>query len=145
MAIDFHISRPRGIAFFRMNGSLTVRECTEIFVDYNNHRDFDPGLTFLTDSTGLVRIDADFAQIIQAVHRSMYLLRRFRTETRAIIFAPQDRNFGIARMLQQVVEPVSRFRFEITRDEDEALTLARQPETRFADLEAALGLQPCVD
>lgn len=123
-----------------MSGDISVPECVDVFDAYVNHPLFDPGYIFLTETRTLKRVDANFRSMMMAIQRSMPLIRRFPGRTLAVIHAPQDQNFGMSRMLQQLVEPVSRFRLMIQREETAALACARQPETSFLDLERALGL-----
>lgn len=142
MGMSFTIHPERRLAFFRTDGTLSISEGMTAFLDYAGHPRCDTTHALLTDAGALRKVDADFQSIVMAVQNSMTMIRLFRQDTRSIIYAPEDIAFGLGRLLQQVVEPVSRFRYEITRDPAHALAAAGQPEHSFAELEANLHLQP---
>ena len=121
-----------------MAGDASVQECVDTFAAYVHHPQFHTGLVLLTETRDLIRVETGFRGVVSAVQRSMPLLRRFPKGSRSVIHAPGDLNFGLARMLQQVVAPISPLSVEIHRDAAAALACAGQPETSFADLESAL-------
>lgn len=139
MGFELSVHPERKLAFFRMLGHVPLQDCIDIFVDYVNHPLFDPAHVMLTDTRHLQGVDADFRRILWALERTRPLFGRFPKGTLSVIHAPRDVNFGLARILQQVAEPFTPFRFEIERDEEMALALAGQPEMRFDRLEAALS------
>lgn len=140
MAIHFHVCPKRRLAFFRMVGTVKTPECVDAFFDYTKHPEFNPEFPFLTTTENMTRIESNFRQVVQAVQRTKPLFSPFRKESLCVIHAPGHLSFGMARILQQVIEPVSNFRLEITRNPAEALSLAGQPERNFDALEAALGV-----
>jgi hypothetical protein len=139
--IYYSIHPDRGLAYFRLRGPIPVKECVDTFLAYADDPLFDPGHVFLTESRSRAHIDTNFVGIVTAVQRTMLFIRSFPIETLSVIHAPVDRSFGLARILQQVMEPVSNFHFHITRLEADALAHARQPETSFSALEDALNLR----
>ncbi|MGP6085993.1 hypothetical protein [Antarctobacter jejuensis] len=145
MPIDFQIFPERGIVFFRMVGTVDTTNSVDAFLAYTDHPDFDPSFVFLTDTTHLSHMKSDFVRIVGAVQRTMRLFSRFKKGSLCIIHAPGDVNFGMARILQQVLEPVSSFQVKVTRSDKDALTLAGQPELSFPELERALGLPATTD
>ncbi|WP_323769074.1 hypothetical protein [Antarctobacter sp.] len=125
-----------------MSGIIDVPDAIAAFREYVGHPHFDPAFVMLTDTCQVSDVDARFRAIVGGVHRSLTLIRHFRQEARSVIYAPQDVAFGMARVLQQVVEPLSHLRFEILRDEAEALSSARQSERSFDALHTALAHAP---
>ena len=138
MPISYSIHPDRGLAHFRMTGTIDVAQTLGSFADYVRNPLFDPSYVMLTDAQDVGAVDADFLGIVGGVQRAMPFLRSFPDEASSIIYAPRDLIFGMARIMQQVVEPVSRLRFQILRDEAEALALAGQPEADFNALDQAL-------
>jgi len=138
MPISYSIHPDRGLVHFRMSGTIDVPQTLASFSGYVRNPLFDPSYVMLTDAQDVGAVDADFLGIVGGVQRAMTFLRSFPDEASSIIYAPRDLTFGMARILQQVVEPVSTLRFKILRDEGEALALAGQPETNFNALELAL-------
>ncbi|WP_306043547.1 hypothetical protein [Mameliella sp. MMSF_3510] len=138
MPISYSIHPNRGLAHFRMSGTIDVPQTLGSFSDYVQNPQFDPSFVMLTDAQEVGVVDADFLGIVGGVQRAMTFLRSFPNEAFSIIYAPRDLTFGMARIMQQVVEPVSKLRFHILRDEGEALARAGQPETDFNALEQAL-------
>ncbi|WP_417208380.1 hypothetical protein [Antarctobacter sp.] len=125
-----------------MTGVIDVPDAIGAFREYVEHPHFDPAFVMLTDTRQVSDVDARFRAIVGGVHRSLTLIRSFRQEARSVIYAPQDVAFGMARVLQQVVEPLSHLRFEILRGEAEALSRAGQPEPSFDALHAAFAQTP---
>lgn len=139
MPFHYTVHPERRLAYFRMTGDVALQECIDTFVGYVDHPQFDPACVMLTDTRNLVHVEADFRRILWAVDRTRKLFHRFPKGTLCVIHAPRDVNFGLARILQQVLEPFSPFRFEIERDQSTALALAGQAETGFDGLETALA------
>lgn len=139
MPIDVSVHPDRSIGLFRMHGMIDVAQGMSSFRTYVQHPQFDPAFTMLSDTSNITEVQATFLGIVGGVQRSLFLLNEFRQETRSIVYAPHDVAFGMARILQQVAEPLSRLRFEIFTDEAQSLTKAGQTETSFAALIAALA------
>lgn len=128
-----------------MNGVIDVPDAIGAFRSYVDHPLFDPTFVMLTDTVAVTEVDANFRGVVGGVHRSLSLIRKFPQEAHSVIFAPQDVTFGMACVLQQVVEPLSHLRFDILRDEADALAKAGQAEHSFDALQAALLRAPLSD
>ncbi|MCA0954221.1 hypothetical protein LCM16_08990 [Mameliella alba] len=140
MPIEFTIFPDRSLALFRMFGVIDVSQGFTSFRDYVQHRDFSPDFIMLSDTRRVLGVDASFLGIVASVQRAHGLLQRYQdTGGLSVIHAPNDVTFGVARIMQQVTEPVSNLRFEILRDESEALAASGQPETGFDALDSALA------
>ena len=145
MPIDISIHPVRELAYCRVAGGIDAQECIDSLAAYVAHPQFDPRFNFLTVTKGVQHVDGTFRSIVMAVQRSMPLIRHFTQDSLWVIHAPNDVTFGMARIVQQVVEPFSRAQLEVLRDPSEALSCAGQPETRFCQIETALGLHPETD
>lgn len=139
MPVDVSIHPDRTLGLFRMTGAVDVPSVLGAFRRYVDHPQFDPDFVMLTDARHVSAVNADFRGIVGGVQRALILMRRFHKETPSVICAPNDVPFGMARILQQVAEPVSFIRFEILRAEAEALEKAGQAEHSFAALDAAMS------
>lgn len=142
MPFDITVHAARKLAYFRFSGRLDTKACAQAFIDYTDHPGFDPSFLMLSDSRFLDSVDTQFSSLLSAALSLQPRMRLFRSPALSIIHARSETLYGSARMMQQVVEPLSRIRFEVLRDETAALRHARQPEARFQDLESALELQP---
>jgi len=140
MSIAFTVHPDLNLAYFRLRGRTDVAECARAYTDYLKHSDFQPNHIMLTSTVDLENIDASFTRILVAVERVAPTFRLFRTETTSVIHARDDVVFGLARMLQQIVEPLSKFRFDVHRTEEMALKAAGLAYLNFAELDAHLGL-----
>ena len=140
MAIELSVHPDRALSYFRFSGSVTVQDCARIYRTYVRHPLFDKQFMMLSNTTRLDGIDATFLGIVVAAERLTATFPLFISEARSVIHAANDVTFGMARMMQQIVEPVSRFRFDIHRSEKDALLAAGQREPSFDALDAALGL-----
>lgn len=139
MTIDISVSPERQLAYFHFSGTVTVADCADAFRRYLAHPLFDPAYMMLSDTRDLEGIEASFLGIVVAVERLLPSFLQFRKLRSSVIHAPGDVAFGMARMMQQVTEPVSNFRFEICRDESTSLCAAGQPDASLDDLRAALA------
>jgi len=143
MTFEFSLHDDRNLAFFRMPAQISVSGCADLLRRYVEDPRFDPRRNMLTDATGVTEIDASFLSIIVAVERLAPLLRRFPEKADSVLLVASGHSFGMARMMQQVVEPVSTLRFHITHDVAEALHLAGQPDTDLDALNAAHAAAAC--
>ena len=139
MPVQISVHPDRQLAYFRFSGVIDTATGAAAFRDYLRDPSFDPSYVMLSDTQAISRIDAGFASILSAALRLAADLRRFEDGSLSVICAPDDTVFGVGRMMQQTVEPISRLRFRIVETEQEALRLARQPEPGFAELVAALA------
>ncbi|WP_157733518.1 hypothetical protein [Antarctobacter heliothermus] len=139
MPVDVSVHPARRLALFEMHGVITVPDAIDGLRSFVEHPLFDPGLVMLTDARHVDDVVASFIGIVGGAHRSRALFCNFRQEAHNVIYAPQDVAFGMARVMQQVVEPLSYLRFDILRDETEALANAGQDELSFDALYAALS------
>lgn len=142
MPVEVSVHPARGLALFEMHGVMTVPDAIGGMRSFVEHPLFDPVLVMLTDARHVDDVVADFLGIVGGAHRSLALFRNFRQEAHNVIYAPQDVAFGMARVMQQVVEPLSHLQFHILRDEAEALAKAGQAEHSFDALYAALSRAP---
>lgn len=140
MPIDLTIHPAHSLSYFRFSGNVAVQDCAGVFRRYLAHPQFDPDHVMLSNAEQLLGIDATFLGIMVAVERLVPSFIRFPRPSRSVILAPGDVPFGMARMMQQVTEPISRFKFDICRTEEEALIAAGLSETSIQELEHNLGL-----
>ncbi|GAA4225094.1 hypothetical protein GGQ68_001780 [Sagittula marina] len=140
MTIEYTFHPDQKLAFFRFFNQITVQDCVETFRAYVAHPDFRPDDLMLSDTRQLEGIDATCLGIIVAVERLLPCFRAFPDTARSIIYAKNDLIFGMARMMQQVIEPVSTFEFQIHRTEADALAAANMPQTSLDDLARELGV-----
>lgn len=137
MTFAYSIHDERNLAYFRMPANIGVTGCADMLRRYVEDPRFDPGRRMLTDATEVTEIDASFLGIIVAVERLAPLIGRFSKKADSVLLVASGHSFGMARMMQQVVEPVSALRFHITHDVADALHLAGQTDTDLTALNAA--------
>lgn len=144
MSFDLTVLPDRNLAYFRIRGDTAIAEGAQAFRDYVDHPLFDPNYTMLTSASEVGDISASFTGIVMAVERLLPVFGSFHAPAHSIIHAPGDVAFGLARMIQQLTEPLSGIRYTITRNESEALQLAGQRERTMLQLNqhlaAAAGL-----
>ncbi|CUH77099.1 hypothetical protein [Tropicibacter naphthalenivorans] len=138
MPIEVSIHPGRSLGYFKFRGDTDVAEGVRAFLEYVDHPLFDPTFTMLSNTAHLGEVKAGFRGILMGIQRLAPQYKRFRFAADSVIYARDDVAFGTARMLQQMLEPISQFRFHIQRTEQEALGRAGQPETGFDALDAAL-------
>lgn len=144
MTIELTVHPDRGLAYFKFRGETDVAEGARAFVEYVDHPLFDPEFIMLSNTQDLESISASFTAIVMAVERLLPKMLSFRHPASSVIYAPKDVSFGMARMIQQLTEPLCRIRYQILRGDAEALLTCGQPETSFEELEQNLGILPSI-
>ena len=140
MPIEVTIHPERALAYLRFSGHIGVQDYARAYLAWVNHPDFSPNQVPLSNTLRLESVDATFVAMLAEIGRVAPTFHHFRDYVQAVIHAPSDVTYGVARMLQQLTEPVSRFRFDILRSEAEALQAAGQNEIDFDSFDRAVGL-----
>lgn len=141
MIVERIIMPERGLAYFRMSGKLFTAECVTAFMDYTKDPMFNPNLTMLTNAEGLRGLNTNFVEVVRAAGEIREAMGLFKTPVPSVLYCTSNAAFGMARVMQQVVEPMSKFQFKITKDPAEALRAAGQAESDFGALDSALAIQ----
>jgi hypothetical protein len=110
----------RGVAVFRFHGVLTADGGRRAFQDYVTRADFSPDRPFLWDLRDVDELDVDFGRMFAAVQGMTAALRRFERDTPAVILVKDEMQYGMARMLEQIVDSASRIRISVVGSADEA-------------------------
>lgn len=118
MQNGFAIDKSRGLAFFHFSGEMTAAEGKRVFIEYVNHPDFDPTATMITDARAVTGVSATFTEILSNVRGMPALLRLFEKGALSVILVSSEVPFGMARMLQAVLEMFSEIKLEVVLGED---------------------------
>ncbi|WP_136442730.1 hypothetical protein [Pacificoceanicola onchidii] len=138
MAIILSIHPNRDLALFQFEGTVDTKQGARIFQDYVSAPGFSPTYKMLTDTSRLDTVESNYRSMLSGVLSLRESLSKFDTPALSVIYARSNFFFGMARLLEQVQNPLSNIQIVVTRDEAEALTLAGQPEKSMADLHEAL-------
>lgn len=141
MPITLSAHPERSLAYFRMVGTCSVGEAANSLRSWVATPGFTPAYPMLVNMEDCDAIEATFLAVVFAAERLLPTFRAFTPSGRCIICAPDDVPFGMARMVQQITEPMSNIRFEIYRNPAEALCAAHQPEADFRMLDLALLIE----
>ncbi|MBP0483066.1 hypothetical protein [Sagittula salina] len=140
MPINLTVHPHSCLAYYRLSGVLTVDDSARALRAWIDHPGFEPSHVMLIDMSTCDEIRVTFLGIVVAVERLLPVFDAFTRPALCVIHAPDDVAFGVARMLQQTVEPVSNICFEIHRDPPGALRAAGICLPTFDALDAGLGL-----
>jgi hypothetical protein len=124
----------RRIATFRFAGRFSVADGRRMFLDYVGRPDFDPAAIMISDCRGTTEIEADFMSILAGVEGVAGALRRLGPEAMSIVLVRDELQFGMGRMLEQVVGLVCGLRMVVTADPEEAARLAGLDLATLEDL-----------
>ncbi|MEZ5798868.1 MAG: hypothetical protein R3D63_16170 [Paracoccaceae bacterium] len=114
------VDHDRGLALFRFSGRMTVPQFRDTFVGYVTGPGFSRDHLMLSDLRAVDELVADFSSMFQAVQGLGRVLRQFDGKAHAVLMVESEVNFGIARMLQQVVGVFSAVRIDVARGPAEA-------------------------
>ncbi|MFZ7089823.1 hypothetical protein [Primorskyibacter sp. 2E233] len=138
MPIRFSIHPDRRLAFFRFEGEVDTSDCANVFEDYISAKGFSPDLVMLSDTSSLVSINSDYSSILSRLLELRKSLKVFQRPILSVIYARSDAIYGMARLLEQVQNPISNIKIIVCRDQSEALRLAGQPYTSMQALNDAI-------
>jgi hypothetical protein len=127
MPYDLTVLPQARLALFRFHGMVTVAEAKAAFEDYVAHPGFDPRFVMLSDARAVTEIDATFGAIFVNVLGLGGLLRRFSDEALSVVLVEEGMVFGMVRMLEQVLDALSRIKMRIAWTVEEAATLTGRP------------------
>ena len=134
MTCRFTIHATLRLGCFRFSDRISISDARQVFVDYVAHADFNAGYAMVTDARTVTAIDASFVGILTNVQGLLVPLRQFEKGAVSVILVAGQTTYGMARMLEQVLDYTSKIKVRIASTEAEALTLAGQPDAEFASL-----------
>ena len=134
MGYQFWIFPQQRISLFRFEGQVSVAIARKAFESYVQHPDFDPSYPMITDARGVLEVDASFRQIVRNILGLSRPLCRFDRPVPSVVLVGNDTVFGMVRMLEQVLDSVSRIELRAVWSEAEALSLARRTEVRLEEV-----------
>lgn len=117
--VGLKVHRERRLAVFMFCGTMTASTGRRAFVDYVASADFDPAHVIFWDIRR-AEVVTDFTGIFGAVQSLSPAFARFPQEVAAVMLVRGALQFGMARMLQQIVEFAAPIRIEIVETEAEA-------------------------
>lgn len=115
------------LIFLYMHDHLTVSEARQAFLEIIAHPGFDPAIPILVDIRRVSEVAADFKGVFMAVQTVKAEMRRFGPQSRFVVLAGDGMPYGMARMLQQVVEVVARLRIWVVASAEEASAILGMP------------------
>ncbi|MFW2545168.1 hypothetical protein ACN2XU_21275 [Primorskyibacter sp. 2E107] len=139
MTISLSIHPDRRLAFFRFHGNVDTRQGVEVFERYIASPEFSSEFKMLTDTSDLETVETGYRSMLSSILGLRRSLRTFQTPVRSVIYARSDVFFGLARILEQIQNPMSKISIVVTRDEAEALRLAGQPERSMTAFKKAVS------
>ncbi|EEW24260.1 beta-N-acetylhexosaminidase family protein [Rhodobacter ferrooxidans] len=132
MSYSLTILPEKRLALFQFVGEMNVANCRQSFVEYVKHELFRSEYVMLVDTRGVTVAQATFSEIFAAVQSVSSLLRKFDTEALSVVLVRDDVQFGLARVLEQVLDFSSRIRMRVVYTEAEALSCASRPEATLS-------------
>jgi hypothetical protein len=108
------------LVHFRFRDQLTVSEFRRAFLDFVESPQFDPAFLMLTDTREVDELIADFKSMFNAVQGLSRAFARFDREAKCVLLVKGDMHFGMARMLEQIVEVFSPIRIRAVQSVAEA-------------------------
>jgi hypothetical protein len=110
---DLSFHPDHNLFLLRFSGRMTIAEGKAAFLDIMRHDGFHPDVRMLTDTRAVTEAVVDFAGIFAAVHSVLGLMSRFGPGARSVILVGNDTHFGMARMLEQVVDALARLQMRV--------------------------------
>ncbi len=118
----------------RFEGRFDVPTGKAAFLAIVRHPSFTPASGIFWDVRAVTEAIVEFGPLFAAVQSVLAALLRFNAESRAVILVEDDTHFGMARMLEQIVDAVSPLHVRVARTLSEAERHLALPEGRLSDL-----------
>lgn len=131
-----------GLILVQFAGRMTVADGRAAFLELMARPGFDPEVPILVDMLGVTDLVADFMSILLAVQGVRAQLGRFRPQSRVVALVGGETHYGMARIVEQVVETVSDLRIRVTLTVTEAAAHLGMTETEVSALLAQARALP---
>ena len=118
----------------RFEGRFDVPIGKQAFLDIVRHPSFTPASRIFWDVRAVDDAIVEFGPLFGAVQSVIAALLQFTAESRAVILVEDDTHFGMARMLEQIVDAVSPLRVRVARTLAEAERHLALPEGLLSKL-----------
>lgn len=126
----------RNLLLLGLTGPLGVRDGKAAFLDLFLHPGCGPDVQILTDARGVTETSLDFAGMLLAAQSLLPQIGRLGPEALCVILVANETHFGMARMLEQIVEALTQRRIRVVDSVAEAaFELGLDPDALAALLE----------
>jgi hypothetical protein len=139
---DLSFHPDHNLFLLRFSGRMTIAEGKAAFLDIMRHDGFHPDVRMLTDTRAVTEAVVDFAGIFAAVHSVLGLMSRFGPGARSVILVGNDTHFGMARMLEQVVDALARLQMRVVSSVAEGAAQVGLSEATLEQILDAEGALP---
>ena len=119
-----------------MKGTVAVNEGRQAFLSILDHPGFEPMIPILVDIREIEEIVADFKGVFMAVQVLKSRMASLNRKSLFLVLAGDGASFGMARMLQQVVEVITELRMKVVATPAEACARLGCSETVLEGLVA---------
>lgn len=134
MPIDYAISIDLNVAIARWTGAVVIEEYREMFAAYVQDPNYTPGRPKICDFSGMTTLDADFARIWSVLTMANSHEVPGAPTTVCVTYAPDETNYGLARMYQSLAENAGGIQVAVYRHEAGVLGHLKLPGQRISEL-----------
>ena len=139
---DLSFHPDHNLFLLRFSGRLTISEGKAAFLDIMRHDGFHPDVRMFTDTRAVTEAVVDFAGIFAAVQSVLGLMNRLGPEALSVILVGNDTHFGMARMLEQVVDALARLQMRVVSSVAEGAAQVGLSEATLEQILDAEGALP---
>lgn len=111
-----------------MQDRMTADDGRLAFLGLVTHPEFEPTIPVLVDIRRVIEITADFKGVFMTVQALKAKMAALDCQTRFVVMTGEGASFGMARMLQQVVEVITQLRMTVVATSAEACAILGIPE-----------------
>jgi len=115
---------------------MTAEDGRQAFLTLVDHPEFDLTIPILVDVRQVTEITADFTGVFAVVQALKARMASFDRGTRFVVLTGGGVSFGMARMLQQVVDVITQLRMTVLATGAEACMVLDLAEAELEDLVA---------
>ncbi len=117
---DLKFVKEKNLFVLQFLGPMSVGDGKRAFLEIVRHPEFNPDVWMFTDTRGVTEARFDFTGIFTGVQGVLSDMRKFSPQARSVILVAGETHFGLARMLEQIVDALAHLQIRVTATPEEA-------------------------
>ncbi len=122
MPVEFDILEDLDLTCIRLLGRVNLSEILEYLIDYKADPSFRPGLNEFLDLSGWTDTDMGYMEMRRLRYAERILYPAGQSKVRCSIFAPNDFQYGMARIYVSLTDVAGDVNSQVFEDLDGALS-----------------------
>lgn len=136
---DLSFIKESNLFVLRFHGTLTTAEGKAAFLEVVRHAEFNDAARLIMDTRGVTEARLDFAGLFAGVQSVLREIGRFGPSALGVVLVRGETHFGLARMLEQVVEALAHRHIRVVTSVEDAAAQLDMPPALLDGILATAG------